>query len=356
MKKFVSHIKNLSKKQKIIAFIALILLISGGILFFISTKKPEEKPAKTSAPKPAKKVEAPKPKEKFYATLSGAEVQEKSQTNSAIIGVMVENSPNARPQSGLAEAEVVFEAIAEGGITRFLALYQQNKPAQIGPVRSLRGYYLDWASGFQASIAHVGGSGDALARVRNGQHRDIDEFFNAGTFWRARDRWAPHNTYTNFENLSAINQAKGWTTSNFEGFSRKIDAKSEAPNASQISINFSSQLYNTSYSYNSDCNCYLRSLAGTPHNDREKGQIQPKNVVALKIPMSNDGYYNHYATVGSGAGYAFLDGKVEEISWSKAGEFSPLILKNSKGENLALNIGQTWFAAIPAVGGAVSWQ
>lgn len=358
MNKLKLRLKNLTKKQKIVlsVFAILTLAIIGAGTFFLLSKKTEETKIKT--PKTSKKVEPPKPAEKFYSALSGVEVSNKEDSNKPVIGTMIENSPSARPQSGLADAEVIFEAIAEGGITRFLALYQQNQPELIGPVRSLRSYYIDWASGFQASVAHVGGSGDALARIRDGQHRDMDQFFNANTFWRATDRYAPHNVYTNFSNLLNLNNSKGWISSNFEGFSRKDDKKSSTPNATQIQISLSGPLYNTSYTYNSDCNCYTRHQAGAPHLDREKGEIKPKNIVALKIPMSlaADGLHNNYATIGTGSGVVFRDGVAEEITWEKSSEFSPLILKNANGETIKLNRGQTWVSAVPVQSGSVSWQ
>jgi hypothetical protein len=104
---------------------------------------------------------------------------------------MIENSPDARPQSGLQDAGVVVEAIAEGGITRFLTLFQESQPQYIGPVRSLRPYYIDFAAPFQAGIAHVGGSPEALSRVRNGSYRDLDQFFNSAYFSRISARPAP---------------------------------------------------------------------------------------------------------------------------------------------------------------------
>lgn len=347
MKKF-----NLPKKKTLI-LVAIVLAISSvilAILHFTKSKNPKFEAAKTS------KLEN-KPVEKFYSPLSGIQVSSKSDTTKPVFGVMIENSPNSRPQSGLKDAEIVFEAVAEGGITRFLALYQQNQPSSIGPVRSLRSYYIDWASGFQASVAHVGGSGDALAKIRSGGRRDMDEFTNTATFWRARDRYAPHNVYTNFENLKKLADSKGWSTSNFEGFKYKNDKKSSSPNATQISINMSGALYNSTFSYNADCNCYLRNQAGAPHLDREKGQISPKNIVALKMNInSRDGYYSDYVTIGSGSGFVFRDGTVEEITWEKPSETSKIILKNSKGEEISLNRGQTWISAVPLSGGAISWQ
>ena len=147
----------LSRKKKIIIAVIIILVllvISVGVYFLLVKNQP--KPAKTVAKSQKTEVKKPAVPEKFYSRLSGVEVASKELETAPVFGVMIENSIPARPQSGLNQAEVVFEAIAEGGITRFLALYQQNKPELIGPVRSVRGYYIDWASGFDASIAHVG--------------------------------------------------------------------------------------------------------------------------------------------------------------------------------------------------------
>lgn len=360
MKKAVNWFKNLSKKQRIILILIIIVAVLSTIAMIISfiliSKKESPKKPKPIPTKITKK-EAPKP-EKFYASLSGAQVGSAEEVNKPVIGVMIENSLPARPQSGLNQAEVVFEAVAEGGITRFLALYQQNQPELIGPVRSLRGYYLDWASGFQASVAHVGGSGDALARIRDGNHRDMDQFFNSGSFWRSRDRYAPHNVYTNFTNLSSLNSSKGWSNSNFQGFNYKDEIKTTSVSTTQIQINLSGHYYNTSYAYNPECNCYPRSQAGQSHIDREKGQIQPKNIVALRIDMNRgaDGYHNFYSTIGSGSGVIFKDGVAEEIIWEKSSENANLILKNQNGQQIKLNRGQTWIVAVPNSGGSISWQ
>ena len=134
----------------------------GGLPFFTAKKKPT----------------------KFYSPLAGLEVADEAPTKQPVTGVMIENSPDARPQSGLSGAGIVYEAVAEGGITRFLAVYQGAKPGLIGPVRSLRLYYLSWGAQYQASIAHVGGSPNALDTVRSSGYRDIDQFFNGGSYWR----------------------------------------------------------------------------------------------------------------------------------------------------------------------------
>ena len=353
-------LSKLSKKQKIsliISVIFLILVIIFSFLFFF--RKPESAPVKNPDPKSQKTEPKKKAKpEKFYSKLSGVEVSEKSLENAPVFGVIIENSIPARPQSGLSQAEVVFEAIAEGGITRFLALYQQNKPKLLGPVRSIRGYYIDWASGFDASIAHVGGPGDALARMRDGKHKDMDEFLNTQTFWRSKNRYAPHNVYTNFTILSALGSSKGWNSSNFEGFSRKEDSPAKEKNATQIQVNISGFSYNSTYVYQENCNCYLRSQAGVTHTDANGTQISTKTLIVLKMEnkLAVDRYHNTYRNIGSGVAIVFQDGVVQEVKWVKSSEGSPLILQNNDGSNFKINRGQSWIVAVGNSTGSIGWQ
>lgn len=362
-KKSKNIFKKLSRKTKILILLILVLLIlfSTGIVYvlLLNSKKIQNKPETSSKPlQQISKPEAKKEPVKFYSRLSGVEVQSKELETAPVFGVMIENSIPARPQSGLNQAEVVFEAIAEGGITRFLALYQQNKPELIGPVRSLRGYYIDWATGFNASVAHVGGSGDALARIRDGNHRDMDEFFNTNTFWRSRNRYAPHNVYTNFNNLAKLGSLKGWHSSNFDGFHHKEDTPAKDKNATQIQVNISGAYYNSTYSYQHNCNCYLRNQAGTPHLDSSGAQISPKSIAILKMDngLASDRYYSFYNNIGAGKGVVFQDGTATEINWEKANEGSPLIIKTNEGKNFEFNKGQTWFAIVGNSTGSVSWQ
>jgi hypothetical protein len=296
---------------------------------------------------------------KFYSPLTGTLVKNEAATKQAVTAIMIENSPDARPQSGLKQAGVVFEAIAEGGITRFLTLHQQDKPQLIGPVRSLRMYYVDWLAPFNASVAHVGGSAAALAEVRNGSYRDIDQFFNANTYWRAADRYAPHNVYTSFERLDALNQAKGYNESTFTGFSRVDGKASDTPNASSVEVTISGPLYNSSYVYDKATNTYSRSQAGAAHLDREDGQITPSVVIAMKVDMTKvleDGYRESIATTGSGEAIIFQNGTAQTVTWHKADRGTQLSFTDAAGKDVPLVRGQTWISAIPNGSGAVSWQ
>lgn len=344
------------KKRSILIGIVIALFIAGGTVAALTLFNKEEETV-TVAPK---KKDEPKPEPiRYYSPLTGAQVETADATKQAVTGIMIENSPDARPQSGLKNSGVVFEAIAEGGITRFLAIYQEQKPQLIGPVRSVRMYYVDWIAAFNASVAHIGGSAAALAEVRNGTYRDIDQFFNASTYWRASDRYAPHNVYTSFEKIDALNTAKGYTSSSFTGFNRKDSTASTTPNATSISVTISSALYNSAYTYNADTNTYNRSQGGAPHNDREDGQISPRVVVVMKVneqTVMEDGWRQSIQVIGSGPAYIFQDGTAQEVTWSKSGRAGQIKFSDADGNDVPLARGQTWLTAVPSHNGGVAWQ
>lgn len=299
-----------------------------------------------------------KPDPVYYSALTGSKVKSEAAAHQAVTAIMIENSPDARPHSGLKQAGIVYEAIAEAGITRYLALYQEDKPQQIGPVRSLRLYFVDWLTPYQASVAHVGGSAEALKLVRNGKYRDIDEFFNTNTYWRATDRYAPHNVYTSFKRIDALNKQLNYTTSDFEGFVRDDAEPVDAPNATRIKINFSSPTYNTEYRYDSKSNRYTRYLAGQKHIDREKGNITPSVVVAMRVNQSTvmqDGAREKIQTTGSGKATIFQNGTVIDATWRKKSRQAKLELLDKNDQPIKLVRGQTWISAIPNNKGSVSW-
>jgi hypothetical protein len=291
--------------------------------------------------------------------LTGVQVDPKL-AGRPVTGIMIENSDFARPQSGLQAAGVVYEAIAEAGITRFLALFQESAPGYIGPVRSLRPYYIDYAAPYQASIVHVGGSPDALKEVRSGDFRDLDQFFNSGAFWRISSRAAPHNVYTSFSKLDKLEKSKGYTKSEFVGWPRKADAKLATPTAKSIDLAISGPDYHVHYAYNSKSNSYLRSEGGDPHYEitasNKRVQISPKVVIALVVPLSNGeldasgAYYSNYRTSGSGVAYVFQDGGITKGTWTKEGTEGQLQLTDPDGHELKLNAGQTWVTLVSGTG------
>lgn len=328
---------------------AAIVLVCGSVTGFILIKTNQH--PTVAAEKPAHIVHkaAPKPTT-VPSTLTGLPV-DPSINQRPVTAVMVENSLQARPQSGLGQAGVVFEAIAEGGITRFLALYQDTAPANVGPIRSARPYFEQWALGFDAGYAHVGGSPEALADLKQWNVRDLDQFYNSSYYHRISSREAPHNVYTGIPTLNQLETSKGYTSSTFSGFARKADNPSKQPTAKAIDLAVSGPDYNVHYDYNPATNSYNRSEAGTPHVDTNTNtQLSPKVVIAMVMSYSleTDGYHSNYGVIGSGKAYIFQDGNVTVGQWNKTDNASQLNFTDANGHTIKLNAGQTWLTALRA--------
>lgn len=330
-------------KKEWITFIILALLIGGGITAWILThNKPE-----TLQPIP--KVAKGDPT--VPSTLTGLPV-DPSVNKRTVTGVMIENSPAARPQAGLGEAGVVFEAIAEAGITRFLAIYQDTAPDNVGPVRSARPYYIQWNLGFDAGYAHVGGSPEAMADIKAWNVRDLDQFYNSGAYRRISSRAAPHNVYTGIAALNQVEVQKGYDTSKYSGFARKAKAvprKNQPPTAKSINFALSGPTYNVHYDYDAASNSYGRSVGGAPQVDANTNQqIKPAVVIAMVTPygIKSDGLHSDYGVIGSGPVYIFQDGKVLTGNWTKKDNTSQITFTDAGGKTIKLNPGYTWLTAV----------
>ena len=335
-----------------IGAVLLILLVGGGVYAY---KGLHPKPvANSPVAKAKKKAAAPAV---ITSPLTGLPVSEE-QSKRVVTGAMIENTVFARPQSGLKEAGVVFEAIAEAGITRFLALFQDNQAPNIGPIRSARPYYVDWAHSFDAPLAHVGGSPDALSKIKSNGVKDLDQFFNSGAYHRVGSREAPHNVYTSIASLNNVEKSKGWTSSSFTGFERKKEAPAKVPTAKTIDLAISGPTYNAHYDYDAANNQYLRSEGGAPHKDAESGaQLAPKVVIALVAPYSlmSDGYHSQYQITGSGEMTVFQDGTVTKGTWARKDGPSQYTFTDAEGHALKLNPGQTWITVV-GTAGAVTYK
>jgi hypothetical protein len=353
-KKDKKHRWHPTKKQWIIiAVAAAVILLGGGAAaykFVFHHNKPPIKTAQKSQAKPA-----PKPTT-VASTLTGLPV-DPSVNQRPVTAVMIENSTDARPQSGLDQAGVVFEAVAEGGITRFLTLFQDTQPGYIGPVRSVRPYYIQWLMGFDASVAHVGGSPEALSDLKAWGVRDLDQFYNGAYYQRITSRYAPHNVYTSMANLNALEAKKGIGASSYTGFERKPEAPSKTPTATGIDLAISGYYYNVHYDYDAATNSYKRSEGGKPHMEIDAAgnqtQIAPKVVVALVMQqgIEADDLHTSYATIGSGQMYVFQDGVVTQGTWHKAANNQQFTFTDASGKPIKLNPGQTWLTAMGSASG-----
>jgi len=273
-----------------------------------------------------------------------------------VLAVVIENHPDARPQSGYNEADVVYEALAEGGITRTLALFQSKDSTEIGPVRSARDYFIEWLSGFSAIFAHVGGSSTAIATINSAKIPDLNQFYNAGAFWRSNNRYAPHNVYTTTEKLYATAKANGLAILGApKAFNFKEEAvEADRATAQKVVVNFSGPLFQAVYNYEQKTNVYLRSVAGVPAKDKNTGiQVAPKNIIVEYTSVSS--YVNaageQAVRIGttSGKGLLFQDGRATEITWNKASRTARTVYTDTAtGKEIYLNRGQTWIEIVPA--------
>jgi hypothetical protein len=305
------------------------------------------------------------------------------------IGIMVENHSEARPQSGLSSADVVYEAVAEGGITRFLSVFYCQSAEIVGPIRSARTYFLDFISEYGSSplYAHVGGANtdgpaDALSQIESygwAEHNDLNQFsIGFPTFWRDYDRLGhtaatEHTMYSSTEKLlefaktsrklgvedeNGISWTKGFVAYNF-----KDDASaSQRPVAQKIHLEFwtsteYAKAYFVDWTYDSATNLYKRNNGGAAHIDRNTNkQLTAKNIVILKMIESNanDGYENNqhllYKTKGTGKASIFMDGKQIEGTWIKDSRTSQTKLVDSKGSAIKFDRGTIWFEILPTDG------
>lgn len=272
---------------------------------------------------------------------------EPDKVNRQALAVMVENLVSIRPQAGIPQASLVVEGLAEGGITRFMLVYLENEADNIGPIRSARSHFVALARGLDALYAHVGGSKFALADIKRFQLDDLDQYAYDFAYHRLKSVGAPHNV---FSSAKALRKIKKSTMMPPPAFSFKKDAnKNSRPGEQTISIDFSYPNYAVKWVYDKTTNKYKRFNGGKPHNDAATGkQLAAKNILIMYAPtVSITGTsLLDVTTVGQGRLQAIRDGEVLEGQWYRQSVDSPLLLRDSAGNNIELNRGQVWLEIV----------
>jgi hypothetical protein len=291
------------------------------------------------------------------------------------VAVMVENyNPDSRPQTGLSAASVVFETVAESGITRFMPVYLENLPPVVGPVRSARVYFDAWANGLHAVLVHAGGNDDALAQlftlhniadVNEVKWEDANYNPTVPFFARSPERVIPHNMYTYPAKVLAYERTQHIKLQG--SFPDTLphhvpDNPAHRPTGGVVDINFSSPDYAVEYRYDRASNRYFRFMGGVPHVEPTSNhQLAPSNVVVMLASIAPDPYGGvanpgavYVQSTGKNVAYLFRDGKRTIGTWHKQHGGSPLVLLDSHQHPFSFNPGQTWFEVLPA-NGALSW-
>lgn len=383
----------MAKKQKILVGLGAVALVGGVVMGVTPMLLPEETRAELSFPK----IPSTVPVEgAVYSNLTGLALASEAERTAPAYCVQTPNGiDGSRPQVGLDEAGVVFEAIAEAGITRFAAIYQAPRSAVIGPVRSLRIYYLQWDTPFDCAIVHAGGADDAIRAVQSGGYYDLSEnyaYMYRGTY--GGRLW--NNLFTTGAYLAQYSQDAGMSGSEIKGFTRltpaeamraRVDATASSPlvitepaegntsalaaEVGEVAINFGGYMdYNVRYTYDATNGTYARSYeTGAAHEvyacpNENLGEVNPESycelrqltptvVVAMVVREQRaayDGYHEDITTIGSGEVYVFQNGTVVRGRWEKPSAQEQIRFYDATGAEIALVPGQTFVEAVPQYG------
>ncbi len=306
------------------------------------------------------------------------------------LGVMIENHKDARPQSGLSSADVVYEAVAEGGITRFLAIFYCKDAPYVGPVRSARVYFIQLLEGYGNNplYAHVGGAntpGDANAlgkidTLKWSLYNDLNQFaVPFPYYWRDYERLpgvvTEHTVYSATaklwqyakDNRGLTNVDKkgiAWNTTFTPWKFQDDSAASARGDVTKISFGFwntNADDYSVTWNYDATTNSYARVNGGVPHLDKNTGKsLTAKDVVVIftRESVVNDGYEGGqhllYGVIGSGNGLLFQNGKSQTITWKKSTAESAMMFYNTSGSEVKLVRGEIFVEILP-IGNKVTY-
>lgn len=273
--------------------------------------------------------------------------------------VSIDNHPGARSQSGLSQAEIIYECEVESPYTRYLCVFLANEPERVGPVRSARPYLINYALENDGIFVHVGGSQDAFNEILRLSVADVDGLYS-GALWRYYDtnKIAPHNMYTTLKSIRDEAVKLGYRSESlFDGYSFNEKSSSLSETYKQVKkaekINITYNKYNTTdYTYDKDKKMYLRFKDGKVHVDElNDKQLTVKNIIILdtsKQVLDNEGRL-FIGTVGSGNGIYITNEEAIEITWVKKSEKERTKFYIGNDE-LVLNPGNTWIQVISNIG------
>lgn len=384
--KIITIFQSLTNPQKFLASIILGVVLYGvsaslsySLFSAISLTPVTKESATAKLPTPGGAfVEDPNEPKTESCPLNGTPHTKKAQdfwSKRRPLAVMIENHTESRPQSGLSYADVIYEAVAEGGITRFMALFYCNlSDIQVGPVRSARTYFLSWLGEYDALYVHVGGANtpgpaDALGQIIKYGVKDLNQFsIGFPVFWRDYQRLGhpvatEHTMYSTTAKLWEVGAKRGFLATdsaglrwdkNFTPWKFKDDKGGGA--TANIKVNFweSQPGYNVEWTYDPASNSYKRKNGGSDHMDLDNNtQLSPKVVIVQfqKESNANDGYPGNvhllYGTEGSGKALFFQDGNVTEGKWAKTSRIARSKYTDKNGKEIELNKGQIWIQTVP---------
>lgn len=288
-------------------------------------------------------------------------------SNERPLAVMIDNNVGYDTHAGLQDSYINYEIIVEGGYTRIMALFKDRDVSLIGPVRSSRHYFLDYALESDAIYAHYGWSTFAENDIKTLGVNNINGLTADSAYWRDKKIAAPHNVFTSTETLYKYAESKNYDTKtddwkllnyspneiNFKGpkKDKKTGEVSDDPRivANSLSLKYSNN-QTTSYTYDSENKYYLRFMDGKQHLDKTtRQQLHYKNIIIEKVENYDLDSYGRQdlETVGDGEGYYITNGYALPITWQKTNRDSKTIYKYLDGSKVVVNDGNTFIQIIP---------
>ncbi|MCM3412383.1 DUF3048 domain-containing protein [Metabacillus litoralis] len=295
-----------------------------------------------------------KAEESVIYPLTGIATEEQNITQRPV-AVMINNHPKARPQSGLTKADVVYEVLAEGNITRFLAVFQSEVPDIIGPVRSARDYYIDISKGFHALYISHGWSPSAKERLVSNEVDHINGMLHDGTlFWRADHRNAPHNSYISKDNILQGAELKQYTMMEdvipFDFLTEEEMKEIKGEQVNKFVIKYDkSETWQSTYEYNQTEQTYKRYSGNEDTVDLESGDsVELTNIFVVQMKhkvIDKEGRRTIDMTSG-GKALLMQKGMMQEVEWEN---HDGRILPVKDGEVVKLVPGRTWVNVVPSL-------
>lgn len=326
------------------------------VAIFLSGCSPKTQPVQSEEPDESDIGESSDIEEqpgppKFLCTLTGQEVLEESDAKFRPIAVMIDNEISARPQSGLNDADIVYEMPVEGNITRYMAIYHHLPSEKIGPVRSARPYFIDKALEYDAIYVHCGGSPQALKDLVDLKVDAYNDLKGTPVFWRSTDRKMPHNLYTNTKYMREVSLTKkleNKSAPEYFKFSNDF-LKPDGASIKRVIVNYDRN-YKVSYLYNEEEKVYYRYINGEPLKDKETNkEIKAANVLIEKVGIKVLDKVGRLElkNIGKNRGYLITGGRLIEVEWQKDSRRGKTIYKDVKGNEINLNKGVTWIQVVP---------
>jgi len=268
--------------------------------------------------------------------------------------VMLDNQYNARPQAGLINADIAYEILVEGRITRYMGVFLSHMPEHIGPIRSARPYFVQKSLEYNPFYVHVGGSMQAQSDIKTYKMADIDGL-TSGAFHRESHKRKPHNMYSEAETLINYGLARGYYDTvdiNFLSFNDTFTVLENSTPAQEIKFLYKAPTtsdkvgYYTTYKYDIASQTYLRFTNGHPHIDEDtEAQLYASNILVQYVTtkvIDSDGRLQ-LNLIGKGTGMYYTGGSGIPVTWEKSDAHAMTNFYDEKGNAIKLNPGKTWF-------------